>query len=135
MNPIRKNVVAAAFAVAGLAGVVAPPAVASNVAWSVSVGVPGFGVNAGQPAFGPSYGPGFRPVVVRSFGYRPVMVARPVFVSAPPVYFAPRPVFASRVVVAPPVYFTPRPVYAPRVVVVPRSYVGVTSFPSPHWYY
>ena len=139
MNPIRRNVVALAIAVAGLAAVAHHPAAANNVAWSVAVGGPGFGVNAWQPGFGPSYGPGFRPdfrpVVVRPFGYRPVVVARPVFVAAPPVFYAPRPVFATRVVLAPPVYFAPRPVNAPRVVVVPRSFVGVASFPSAHWYY
>jgi hypothetical protein len=115
-----------AIAVAGLAAIATLPAAASNVAWSVSVGGPGFAVNAGQPAFGPAFGPGFRPgfrpVVVRPYGFRPVVVARPAWVA--------RPVFVS----APPVYFAPRPIHAPRVVVVPRPYVGVTSFPSNRWY-
>ena len=31
------------------------PATASNVGWSISVGGPGFAVNAGQPAFGPAF--------------------------------------------------------------------------------
>jgi hypothetical protein len=121
MKTTRTKFAALAIAVAGLAAVAAP-AGANNVAWSVSVGGPGFAVNAGQPAFGPGFRPGFRPVVVRPYGFRPVVVARPAWVA--------RPVFVS----APPVYFAPRPIHAPRVVVVPRPYVGVTSFPSNRWY-
>ena len=134
MQPFRSNVLALAFAVAGTAAVAVHPAAANNVAWSVAVGGPGFAVSAGQPAFGPTFGPAFRPgfrpvvrpfiapVVVRPFGFRPVVVARPVWVA--------RPVFVA----APPVYFAPRPVLTPRFVLVPQPFAGVTSFSSSTWY-
>ena len=126
MKPTRTKFAVLAIAVAGLATLTTLPAAANNVAWSVSVGGPGFAVNAGQPAFGPAFGPGFRPgfrpFVVRPFAFRPVVVARPAWVA--------RPVFVA----APPVYFAPRPVFAPRVVVAPRAFVGVTSFPTASWY-
>lgn len=129
MKPIRSSILALAFTVAGAAAV-ANPAAANNVAWSVSVGGPGFAVTAGQPAFGPAFRPGFRPVVrpfvapvvVRPFGFRPVVVARPVWVA--------RPVFLT----APPVYFAPRPVFVPRFVVAPQPFVGAVSFPASTWY-
>ena len=86
-----------------LAGSVAfaPAASASNVAWSVSVGGPGFVVSAGQPGYwggyrgyGVGYGyPYYRP------WYRP---AAPVVYSAPVVPYA---------YVAPRVYVAPRRVY------------------------
>lgn len=123
MKPVRRNVFALAFAVAGLAALATHPAAANNVAWSVSVGGPGFAVNAGQPAFGPAFRPGFRPVVrpfvapvvVRPFGFRPVVVARPGWIARP-------------VLVAAPTVFL-----APRFVVMPRPFVAVRSFPSSTW--
>ena len=76
---------AAMFSTAASAG--------GNVAWSVSVGAPGFAVSAGQPGY---YGAPYRPYY-RPHYYRPAPVAyRP--------YYAP-----YRVVV-------PQPVYAPNVV-------------------
>ncbi len=129
------------LAIAGLSAT-ALPAAAGNVAWSVSVGGPGFAVSAGQPAFGPAVGPGFRPwatpiarpfvprVAVRPIGFRPVVVARPAWVS-PPVFLAPQPVFfAPR-----PVFFAPRPVVAPRFVVAPRPFVPAASFRAGSWYH
>ena len=85
----------------------APAATASNVAWSVSVGGPGFAVSAGQPGYWGGhrengygfahYRPWYRPVapnvypapVDYSYGYvapRAVVVApRPVYVRPPVV--------------------------------------------------
>lgn len=80
----------------------------NNVAWSVSVGGPGFAVTAGQPAYGrgfvgrPYYGAPYRPYY-RPY-YRPVVVAPPVVY---PPYYGP--------VVAPLRY----PAYAPRVSYAP----------------
>ncbi len=138
MNLVRRSVLT--VAIAGLAAA-ALPAAASNVAWSVSVGGPGFAVSAGQPAYGPVYSPGFRPgfhpiarpfaprVLVRPIGFRPVVVARPAWVS-PPVFVAPQPVFfAPR-----PVFFAPRPVFTPRFVVVPRPFVPAATFRATSWY-
>jgi len=77
----------------------APAASAGNVAWSVSVGGPGYVVSAGAPAY---WGPTYRPYYP---AYRPYYVAPPVYVT--PVVYAPyRPYYyAPRVIVA------PRPVY------------------------
>lgn len=130
MKQVRRKFLALALAVAGTAASAVNPAAANNVAWSVSVGGPGFAVSAGQPAFGPAFRPGFRPVVrpfvapvaVRPFGFRPIVVARPAWVA--------RPVFVA----APPVFFAPRPVLAPRFVVAPRPFVGVTSLPAATWF-
>lgn len=82
-----------------------PAASASNVAWSVSVGGPGYVVSAGQPGYwggyrgyGVGYGyPYYRP------HYRPYY--RPV---APVVYSAPVLPYAYA---APSAYIAPRPVY------------------------
>jgi len=70
--------IGAAFAAIALTPV---PAVAGNVAWSVSIGGPGFAISAGQPGFvgapwtgRPAHAhwrPAFRPGVVA----RPVVVA------------------------------------------------------------
>jgi hypothetical protein len=79
--------------VLGLAA--APAASANNVAWSVSIGGPGYVVSAGQPAY---WGP--RPY----YGYRPAYVAPPVYYPAPVVYSYPRPYYR-------PYYVAPRPVY------------------------
>jgi len=77
----------------------APGASANNVAWSVSVGGPGFAVSAGQPYWGGyrGYGHGYRhgyyrpwhrPVapIVYPYGY---VVPRPVYVAPPAYYPAP----------------------------------------------
>jgi hypothetical protein len=95
----------------GAASVVAPVAAASNVGWSVSVGVPGLAITAGEPAYyGAPYRPYYRPY------YRPVVVAPPV-VYAP--YYAPAPVPVYR----PYRYHAPRPVvYGPPVVAHPYRY-------------
>lgn len=81
----------------GAATAFAPAASAGNVGWSVSVGVPGLAIAAGEPAyFGAPYRPHFRP------WYRPVVMA-------PPVVYAP--------------YFAPAPVYRPYRYVAPRAVV------------
>ena len=92
---------AALFSTAASAG--------GNVAWSVSVGAPGFAVSAGQPAYyGAPYRPYYRPY------YRPApVVYRPYYYAPRPVYYAPRPVYY-----APPVVYT-QPYYPAPVVPVP----------------
>ena len=93
----------AAALAAGLA--LAAPASAGNVAWSVSIGGPGYGVAAVAP-----------------YGYAPYRAYGPA-----PVYVAPAPVYyPAPVYVAPPVVYAPYGVaygvrrypayYAPRVV-------------------
>jgi hypothetical protein len=103
----RRTVIVATLA-AVLAGSVAfaPTATASNVAWSVSVGGPGFVVSAGQPGYwngyrgyGAGYGYGYRHY--RPW-YRPVapIVYSPYYAyAAPRVYAAPRPVYVQPPVV------------------------------------
>lgn len=78
-----------------------PAAAGSDVAWSVSVGGPGFAVSAGQPFYGAPYRPYYRPIVVAPAPvvYRPWY--GPVNYYAPPVVYAPR-------------YVAPRPHFAPR---------------------
>ena len=111
----RRNLLTTVVATAALgsAALFAPAASAgSDVAWSLSFGGPGFGVNVAQPAYGGYYGAPYRPY------YRPVVVA-------PPVYYRPAPVVYRPVVVAPrPVVVAPRPAYyAPAAVVYgPRGY-------------
>lgn len=88
----------------GAATAFAPAASADNVGWSVSVGVPGLAITAGEPAYyGAPYRPYYRPY------YRPVVVAPPVVYA--PYYAAPVPVYR------PYRYYAPRPVvYGPPVV-------------------
>ena len=93
-----------------------------NVAWSVSVGGPGFAVTAGEPGYAgvpyrPYYRPHFRshqrPVVVAT----PIVYRRwnaPVFVAAPYRAHAPRPV-----------------VYGPPTVVAAPAPYGAASYPYP----
>lgn len=83
----------------------APAASANgNVGWSVSIGVPGLAVTAGQPAFGPWFGAPFRPVG-RSVVVAPPVVYRPWLTPVPVVVpyrvYAPRPAFYGRPIVAP----------------------------------
>ena len=96
---MKSRIVTAAIGtlLVGAAAAFAPAASANgNVGWSVSVGVPGLAITAGQPAyFGAPYRPYYRPY------YRPVVVAPPV-VYHPYAYYAPAPV--------PYRYLTPRPV-------------------------
>lgn len=90
----------------GTATAFAPAASAGNVGWSVSVGVPGLAVTAGEPVYyGAPYRPYYRPFA------RPVVVAAPVVV-APPVVYAP-----YRYLAPAPVVYRPYPRYAPRAVV------------------
>lgn len=88
-------------------------AAGSNVAWSVSIGGPGFAVSAGQPVYGRAYyGGPYRPYY-RPY-YRPVVAAAPVY----------RPWYAPVAVAAPYPVYAPAPVvYAPPVVVARRPYV------------
>ena len=73
-HPLAATIGAVLVAAAALV----PAAGASNVAWSVSLGGPGFAVSAGQPGFagGPSTGSPWRPHWRPAF--RPVVVAPPV---------------------------------------------------------
>lgn len=86
-----------------------PAASANNVAWSVSIGAPGFAVSAGQPYWGGyrGYGYGYGYGYHRPW-YRPVAP-----VIYPYGYVAPRPV-----------YVAPRPVYYPAPVVNYYGYYG-----------
>jgi hypothetical protein len=96
----RRIAITTALAAALAGGIAfAPTASANNVAWSVSVGGPGFAVSAGQPYWGSyrGYGYGYRhgyyrpwhrPIapVVYPYGY---VVPRPVYVAPPAYYPAP----------------------------------------------
>ena len=53
--PVAKIIAAVAAALAGSMGIAAGTASAGNVAWSVSIGVPGLAVSAGGPAYGGGY--------------------------------------------------------------------------------
>jgi hypothetical protein len=70
-------------------GLAVAPAASARDSWSVSIGVPGVAVTAGNPYWGPAYYPHYRPY------YRPyyrAYVPPPVYYPAP-VYYAPyRPV-------------------------------------------
>ena len=105
----KLSVLAATVAVAGATTLAAMPAQAGGVSWGVSIGVPGFSVFAGQPAFGWAARP-----VVRSFA--PVFVPAPAL--APPVFVAPRVVY--RPVARP--WVRPVPVFRPRPVIVSRGW-------------
>jgi hypothetical protein len=99
----RRLALAGAFAAAVAAGALfTPTANAGNVAWSVSVGVPGVAVTAGAPYWG--YRPYHRHYRPYYRAYAPVVYPAPYV--APYAYVAPAPV-----VVRPPVYVAPRPVY------------------------
>jgi hypothetical protein len=119
MNRTRILTAAAGTTLIGAAALFSSVASAgNNVAWSVSVGGPGFTVSAGEPAYG--YGRGFvspayygaphRPYYTPYYRphYRPVVVAPPVVYSP---YYAPYPAYAPY-----------RPYYAPRVVYAPRRW-------------
>ena len=112
--PRRLPVLAAAATLACAAGFAALPAHADRVAWSVTIGGPGFAVSAGQPWSGYVAAPVVRPVVTPwapIVAPAPVVLAPPVFVG-PPVVPVVRPVrwrHARPVVVVPPA-FVPAPV-------------------------
>ena len=136
----RRLILAAALAATMAAGsAFAPAASAGNVAWSVSIGGPGYVVSAGQPGWGPGYvgatiagcgydcyGPHYRPAV-------PAPVYAAPYYRAPAAYAVPVPVpyavrvaapvrYVAPVVVAPRVHryrHGPRGVYVPAPVVVP----------------
>jgi len=100
----RRLALAGAFAAALGAGALSTPAAnAGNVAWSVSVGVPGVAVTAGAPYWG-GYGPYYRPYRRPYRAYAPVVY--PVPYVAPYAYVAPAPV-----VVRPRAYYAPAPLY------------------------
>ncbi len=107
MSSDKSRSIALTIAIAGALGaglVFAPAASASNVAWGVSIGGPGFAISAGQPAYwggyrGYRYGYGYGHGYYRP--YRPAVVyPAPVYVAPRPVYVVPRPVY-----VAPPAYY------------------------------
>ncbi len=134
----RVRATIAALASALVVGVGALPiaAHASNVAWSVSIGGPGFAVTAGQPAFGsPFIGP---PVVGAPWrpAFRPRFAARPIVAPAPVVYrpwVVPAPVAVRPWVVPAPVAVRAWVVPAP-IVVAPRP-VAVVAPPLRPGYY
>jgi hypothetical protein len=99
----RVALIAAVAAITAGGMTLAAPARAGNVAWSVSVGGPGFAVAAGQPGYWGGYrgyrGYGYHRPWVRP--YAPVVYAAPSVY--PYAYVAPRPV----VVAPPPVYVAP----------------------------
>lgn len=106
----RRIAITTALAAALAGGIAfAPAASASNVAWSVSVGGPGFSVSAAQPYWGGyrGYGYGYRYGYYRPW-HRPVAP-----VVYPYGYVAPRPA-----------YVVPRPVYYPAPVVNYYGYYG-----------
>jgi hypothetical protein len=84
---------------AGLA--LAPAASASNVAWSVSIGGPGYAVGVGAPGYwGAPYRPAYRPYYPAYYPYYAPPVVYPAY--APyyrpyyrPVVVAPRPVYRA----------------------------------------
>ncbi len=106
----RTTLAGAAFA----AALAAVPAAASDVAWSVSIGGPGYALNVGAPmAWGyappyrngpyrPNYRPGYRPLPVPVYAPPVVYPAPPVALPYPIVY-APAP----RVVVPAPYFVAP----------------------------
>jgi hypothetical protein len=104
----RLATLAAVSAVAGAFATM--PAQASNVSWGVSIGVPGFGVYAGAPAWGHGYG--YRPYVRP---YAPLYAPAPAYYAPPVVYRAP---YRHYRTYAP--YYAPAPVYRPPVAY--RSY-------------
>ena len=106
----RLATLAVVTAVAG--AFAAMPAQASNVSWGVSIGVPGFGVYAGAPAWGNGYG--YRPYVRP---YAPVYAPAPAYYAPPVVYRAP---YRHYRTYAP--YYAPAPVYRPPVVYRPYGY-------------
>lgn len=117
----RTHILAAAFAATLVAAAALAPGTssASNVAWSVSIGGPGFAVSAGQPAYvdAPIVGAPFRPhwrPAFRRVAVAPPLVVRP-WLAAPAPVFVPRPVFVAPA----PVLVGPR-----RVVVVPAPRHG-----------
>ena len=121
---IRARLIAAAgTALIGAAALVSSAASAGgNVAWSVSVGGPGFAVTAGEPGYaGVAYRPFHRPHL------RPHH--RPVIVAAPVAY---RPWYVPVVVPVPYRAHAPRTVVygSPTVAVAPTAY-GVAPRPYP----
>jgi hypothetical protein len=107
MNRTKMLVAALGTAAVGAAAMFSPAASAgSNVAWSVSVGGPGFAVTAGPPRY---YGAPYRPYY-RPHYYRPAPVVRPYYRP----YYAPRPVYY-----APPTVVYSQPYYPAPVVPVP----------------
>lgn len=136
---------------AGSAAILPAAAKAGNVAWSVSIGGPGFAVSAGAPTFaprpvwGPAWGAGWGPAWHPAPG--PVRVAPfvPAFAPPPRVVLAPPPPIFVRTpapvwVAAPaPVFFgPPAPVFVaarPRVVHRPVVHVQrrVIVTPAPRF--
>jgi hypothetical protein len=104
LRPSRRTAVIASIAAVLVIGAAfAPSASASNVAWGVSVGGPGFVVSAGQPGYWHGY---------RGYGYG---YYRPWHRPFAPIVYAPPPVVYPYAYAPRPVYVAPRPVYVPRV--------------------
>ena len=111
MNRTKMLVAALGTAAVGAAALFSTAASAGgNVAWSVSVGGPGFAVSAGQPYYGAPYRPHYKPyykpyyrpapVVYRPY-YRPYYAPRSAYVAPPVVYTQPYPYYPTPVVPVP----------------------------------
>lgn len=101
----RRLAIASTFAAALAAGALFTPAAsARDVAWSVSIGAPGFAISAGQPYWG--HRPYYRPYRPYYRAYAPVVYPAPVVYEPYYPYAYPAPV-----VVRAPVYYGPRRVY------------------------
>jgi len=128
----RLTLIAALAATVAAGAFICAPASANNVAWSVSVGVPGLAISAGVPAFGiaaPVYGPAYRPARAHA-PYRPYYrgwAPAPVVAAYPYPYPSP---FAAAIAYPAPVVVAPR-VYAPRRVVV-APYRHLPPSPAPY---
>jgi hypothetical protein len=113
-NPMNRRMLSTLAVCSALLAATAfiPAAQAGNVAWSVSVGGPGFAVSAGQPGFYGGYyrAPYLRPIARPN--YRPWYGAA---IVVPPVtYVRPRVIYP---------YYAPAPVvYAPRPIVYAQPY-------------
>ncbi len=117
----RLPVLAGVAALACAAAFASLPARADRVAWSVTIGGPGFAVSAGQPWGGFVAAPAVRPVVAPwapvAGPWTPVVAPAPVVLAPPMLVAAPvvpvvRPVrwrHARPVIVVPPA-FVPAPV-------------------------
>ena len=112
---MKRSTLQLSAAVLSVAGLLAMPAHAGDVQWSV-------GINAPMPS-GVAVG-----TVISSSPLRPapVYVSPPgvVYVPPPPVYVSPPPLYVPRppaYVAPPPIYFAPPPVYTPAPVYVPAA--------------
>jgi hypothetical protein len=97
---IRRTLLATALAAATAAAVTFAPAASAGTAWNVTIGAPGFVVSAGEPYAVAPYRPYWNHHHRHYYRYY-----------APPVAYAPAPVYVPpRVIYRP---YVPAPVYRP----------------------